>query len=174
MNAAPQSATAPVVEALYVATNPYDDAVKFFESKNWIVHQVYTVEELKVRLSTLRQQGERKIPLVILFGHLQELENPPEGINTRRALVARIAADTGEIRALIPFAPISSDNAAFLTWTTEERKGIGLESLRIIGFGSDPERPTRTVALGKAEGAYLDLAQALGLTSPQHKERGRG
>lgn len=171
MDAAPQSATAPVVEALYVATSPYGDAVKFFESKNWMVHQLHTAEELYARLSTLKQQGERKIPLVVLFGHLQEVENSPEGVNTRRDLVARIAADAGEIRALIPFAPISSDNAAFLTWTTEERRGIGLESLRIIGFGSEPGWPTRTFALGKAEGAYLDLVMALGPTTPTHKER---
>lgn len=171
MNAT-QPAT-PVAEALYVATSPYEVAADFFKSKNWRVTSVHNLEELNGHLAILKQQKERKVPLVVLFGHLQELETPTEEINAR-ALVARIAAEAGEIRGLIPLAPISSENNDLFNWSAEERQKIGLEKLRIIGFGSEPERPLRTFAANKQEGAFSDLVMSLGLTTPLQKERGRG
>lgn len=172
MNAT-QPTTAPVVRALYVATDPLGTATNFFESKNWRVTNVHNLQELDTHLVTLKQQEVEKLPLVVLFGHLDELVDHPKGLNAHK-VVERIAKEAGEIIGLIPFAPTSSPNADLFNWTVEERQKIGLEKLQIIGFGSEPERPLRAFAANKQEGAYSDLAIVLGLTSPQHKERGRG
>lgn len=165
------AAQQPVAEALYVATSPYNGAEDLFRSKNWKVTNVHNLEELGKHLATLKQQTERKIPLVVLFGHLQELESPPEGINAR-TLIADIAAAAGQIRGLIPFAPLSGENIDLFNWKVEERKTVGLDKLPIIGFGSEPDKPLRVFAGGKQEGAYSDLAIALGLTTPRSKEAG--
>lgn len=172
MNAT-QTVTAPVAEALYVSTSPANVAVEFFTSKQWKITTVHNLQELNEHLPKLKQPGERKLPLVVLFGRLDELDQPPEGLNAR-ALVARIAAEAGEIRGLIPLAPISSHNAELFDWSTEEKQQLGLGKLQIISFGSDRDRPLRVFAGMKQEGAYSDLALILGLTTPPRKEGGRG